>query len=141
MSQSSQFSSPAVVASGKRKKAIARAVVRAGEGRITFNGYPIELHPNLRVRAQLEVFRQATVPFSQKVDVELAASGGGYMGQYQASIYAMSRAMYKFFGQDDQLKKVLLEFDPHALSGDPREKEPKKYGGKGARRRFQKSYR
>ncbi|MFP3220041.1 MAG: 30S ribosomal protein S9 [Candidatus Marsarchaeota archaeon] len=130
-----------VVASGKRKKAVARAVIRPGAGRFLINGYPMELHPNSQVRSQLKVLYEALRPYSDKVDVEVTSEGGGYMGQYQASVYAIARGIYQFFDGDESIKRALLEFDPHALSGDPREKEPKKFGGKGARRRFQKSYR
>ncbi|MGC8635444.1 MAG: 30S ribosomal protein S9 [Thermoprotei archaeon] len=140
MSESS-LENKVVVSSGKRKKAVARAIIRPGAGRFLINGYPMELHPNMQVRSQLKVLYEALKPYSDKVDVEVSSSGGGYMGQYQASVYAISRGIYQYFNNDDRVKQVLLEFDPHALSGDPREKEPKKFGGKGARRRFQKSYR
>jgi len=130
-----------VMATGKRKKALAKALVKAGAGRFLVNGYPVELHPNMQVRSQLKVLYEALRPYSDKIDVEVKSYGGGYMGQFQATVYAVSRAVYNFFNKDESVKQVLLEFDPHALSGDPREKEPKKFGGKGARRRFQKSYR
>ena len=90
----------------------------------------------------------------EKVDLSVRVNGGGFMGQAYASAVAISRAMTGWTKSKkepkdhpftktirEDLKKRLNEFDKHLLSGDDRRKEPKKFGGPGARRRKQKSYR
>ena len=73
-----------VIASGKRKTAIARAVVRKGEGRLRINSVPIEiLAPEL---ARLKILEPITIADKrfQKLDVEVNVRGGGTMGQADA---------------------------------------------------------
>lgn len=89
-----------------------------------------------------------------KIDVSVKVKGGGFVGQSYASAVAISRAMTGWTKSRkepkdhpltrtvrEDLRKRLTEFDKHLLSGDDRRKEPKKFGGPGARRRKQKSYR
>ena len=89
-----------------------------------------------------------------KIDLFVRVNGGGFMGQAYAASVAMSRAMTGWTKSKkepkdhpftktvrEDLKKRLTDFDKHLLSGDDRRKEPKKFGGPGARRRKQKSYR
>ena len=74
------------------------------------------------------------------VDIEVKVSGGGFMGQAEAARTAIARALVKWY-KDARLQRIFTEFDRTLLTGDPRRKEPKKFGGPGARARFQKSYR
>src|SRR5215211_7490135 len=80
--------------------------------------------------------------------------GGGFMGQAFASAVAISRALSGEAkgGRDpkdhplsksvrQEIRKKITEFDRHLLAGDPRQAESKKFGGPGARRKKQKSYR
>jgi small subunit ribosomal protein S9 len=62
------------------------------------------------------------------------------MGRAYAVAMAVSRALVEFF-KSEELKKRIMAYDPHLIKGDPRRTEPKKPGGKGARRKRQKSYR
>ena len=62
------------------------------------------------------------------------------MGQAEAARTAIARALVRWT-KSSQLRSKFLEFDRTLLTGDPRRKEPKKFGGPGARARFQKSYR
>ena len=62
------------------------------------------------------------------------------MGQAEAARTAIARALVKWY-KDARLQRIFTEFDRTLLTGDPRRKEPKKFGGPGARARFQKSYR
>jgi len=89
-----------------------------------------------------------------KVDVSVKVRGGGFMGQSYASAIVISRALTGWtktrkepkdhpFTRTvrEDLRRRITEYDKHLLSGDDRRKEPKKFGGPGARRRKQKSYR
>jgi small subunit ribosomal protein S9 len=80
------------------------------------------------------------------VDIMVRVAGGGFMGQAGAVATAISRAMVKWFdlykpNPSIDLRAIIENHDKTLLSGDPRQKEPKKAGRVGARRRPQKSYR
>jgi len=89
-----------------------------------------------------------------KVDISVKVQGGGFMGQAFACAVAISRALTGEGkgGRDpkdhpltksvrEEIRKKIAEYDRHLLAGDPRQSESKKFGGPGARRRKQKSYR
>lgn len=76
----------------------------------------------------------------EKVDIDISVKGGGLMGRAEACAMAISRALTGWYRSSD-LRQRILDFDEHLLKGDPRQAEPKKFGGPGARRKRQKSYR
>jgi small subunit ribosomal protein S9 len=127
------------IARGKRKTSIARAVVREGEGRVRVNSMLVGSIPNRFARELIEEPVSIAGPQASKVDIEVNVSGGGEMGQAQASRTAIARALAQYFGEG--LKKEYEELDKYFLKEDPRRVEPKKYRGPKARARFQKSYR
>ncbi|MEM3671199.1 MAG: 30S ribosomal protein S9 [Thermoprotei archaeon] len=130
-----------VVVSGKRKRATARAIIRQGAGRVFFNDYPLEAYPSEQVKQRImEPLNIIPEQLRRRVDIYLKAKGGGLMGQADASRIALGRGLVKYTGSDS-LKELLNEYDRSILSGDPRRTEPKKFGGPGPRRRYQKSYR
>ena len=119
-------------ATGRRKEATARVQLFSGTGVIKVNRRDIKEYfgrPTLQmiVRQPLEA-----VEMTQKIDVIANVRGGGLAGQAGAVRHAISRALVHF---DETLKAVLRRGD--YLTRDPRMKERKKYGRKGARRRFQ----
>ena len=126
--------------SGKRKTAIARATIKTGKGRVRINNVPIEiLNPEIARSKILEpLFLSGDV--WKGLDIDVDAKGGGFMGQAEAARTAIARGLVKFT-KSSTLKEDLLSYDRSMLSGDPRRKEPKKFGGPGARVRKQKSYR
>jgi small subunit ribosomal protein S9 len=133
--------------SGKRKTAIARATVRKGQGRIRINSEPIEiLSPALARRKALEPMQIAEA-MSRMADVDIAVDvvGGGIMGQVDAIRTAIARGLVKYNGgaegEDEELRDMYLRFDRSLLVNDPRRKEPKHPMGRGARKKWQKSYR
>ena len=129
-----------VVASGKRKTAIARAVARKGEGRLRVNRTPIEIfQPEV---ARLKILEPITIADKRfaKLDVDVNVKGGGVMGQADAVRTALARAIVEFTG-DDELKEQFVYFDRTLLVNDTRLKIPKKQLGRGARKKRQKSYR
>ena len=126
--------------SGKRKSAIARATVKTGKGRVRINNIPIEIFSNHVVRTKIMEPLILSGDLCKKLDMDISVSGGGYMGQAEAVRTAIARALTEF-SKGSELRRKFLDYDRKALAGDSRRKEPKKFGGKGARKRRQKSYR
>lgn len=130
-----------LVISGKRKTATARAVVKSGIGRIRINRIPLEIYePEIAREKIMEPLMQAGNDVLSQLDVDVKVSGGGYMGQAEASRMVIANALLKWT-KSSRLRRVFVEYDRTMVVGDPRRKEPKKFGGPGARARDQKSYR
>jgi small subunit ribosomal protein S9 len=125
---------------GMRKTARALARISEGQGRVRINGYPLEIWEPEVARWIMQTPLELTKPYSERVDIEVKTWGGGFMGQAYAAAMAIARALVGYFNSEE-VKKAILSYDPHLLKGDPRQQEPKKYGGPGPRRRRQKSYR
>ena len=127
--------------SGKKKTAIARAPVRDGEGRVRINSQPVELvEPELSRLKMLEPFRIAGDDLRDSVDIDVTVSGGGFSGQADAVRTALARGLVQHLN-DAELREAYREFDRSLLVNDTRQSEKKKWGGPGARARYQKSYR
>ena len=137
----------AVQTSGKRKTAVARATVREGKGRIRVNSKPIHImEPELARRKALEPVQIAeAMNRLSTVDITVDVAGGGIMGQVDAVRTAIARGLVHFndgaVGIDKELRDEFLRFDRTLLVNDPRRKEPKHQMGRGARKKWQKSYR
>jgi small subunit ribosomal protein S9 len=121
---------------GRRKTAIARIFLRPGKGDITVNGRALDNYfPTEALRVPV---RQALLvaEMADKFDVLILAHGGGVAGQADAIRLGIARALVEFNGElRPKLKKAGF------LTRDPRKHERKKYGQKGARKRFQFSKR
>ena len=125
-----------IAATGKRKNAVARVQLMPGTGQITINDRPLETYfPREIHRIQvLQPFQvtSTTGKFNTAVNVQ----GGGEMGQAGAVRHGIAKALLQTNNAlRESLKKEGL------LTRDSRVKERKKYGQKGARRRFQYSKR
>lgn len=122
---------------GRRKSATARARLVNGKGNVTINGKPAAeyLSANTTMLAQL-TDPLALIGKQQEFDISLVVSGGGLNGQIDASRLAIAKAI-SVMNEDlrGTFKKAGL------LKRDPREKERKKYGLKGARKKEQFSKR
>ena len=121
---------------GRRKTAIARVRLAAGNGKITVNGRTFETYfplETLRSSASQPLTVTAT---ADKLDVRVNVVGGGPNGQAGAVRHGISRALLKF---DANLRPALKA--EGLLTRDPRMRERKKYGQPGARKRFQFSKR
>lgn len=130
-----------LVVSGKRKTAMSRAVVRPGAGRIRINKTPLEiLEPEIAREKIMEPLLQAGDEVWKQLDIDVKTVGGGYMGQAEAARMALTNAILKWT-KSTHLRTVFAEYDRTMIVGDSRKKEPKKFGGPGARARDQKSYR
>ena len=121
---------------GRRKTAIARVRLATGSGKITVNGRAVENYfplDTLRATVSQPLTLTGT---ADKLDVRVNVIGGGPNGQAGATRHGIARALLKFDANlRPQLKKEGF------LTRDPRERERKKYGQPGARKRFQFSKR
>ena len=127
--------------SGKKKTAVARATVRDGSGKLRINSRPVELvDPEPAQLKILEPFRVVGDSLRDDVDIDVSVSGGGFAGQADAVRTAIARGLVEHTS-DAELRDAFMSFDRSLLVNDVRQSEPKKWGGPGARARYQKSYR
>ena len=129
-------SNPYFYGTGRRKKSIARVRVYAGTGKVTINDRDIDDYFGLDtlkliVRQPLEL-----TGTTEKFDVVCRVAGGGVTGQAGAIRHGIARALLQY---DESLRPALKKAG--FLTRDPRMKERKKYGLKGARRAPQFSQR
>lgn len=130
-----------IVVSGKRKTATARAVLKQGQGRIRINKTPVEIfEPAIAREKIMEPLLQAGEIAWRQLDMEVKTIGGGYMGQAEAARMAIANGLLKWT-KSTHLRTIFTEYDRTMVAGDARAKEPKKFGGPGARAKEQKSYR
>ena len=121
---------------GRRKESVARVFLKFGTGQITINGRtPDEYFRNVTWRNRA-VEPMKFTETSESVDIVATVKGGGVGGQAGAVRMGISRALAKL---NPELRPALRKNG--FLTRDPRMKERKKYGQKGARRRFQFSKR
>merc|ERR1712137_1268308 len=133
---------------GRKKTATAVAYCKRGKGAIRVNGKPLtEIEPKaLQSKLQEPVLLLGKDKFAD-VDVRIRVKGGGRIAQIYAIRQALAKSLVAFYQKyvDEQSKKTikdtLVQFDRSLLVADPRRCEPKKFGGPGARARYQKSYR
>jgi len=121
---------------GRRKTSVARVYLRPGKGDIKVNNRAFESYFSTETtRATVRQALAATETLD-KFDLLILANGGGVAGQAGAARLGISRALVEFNAElRGKLKKLGL------LTRDPRKRERKKYGQKGARKRFQFSKR
>jgi small subunit ribosomal protein S9 len=132
MSQVETKKSDKLFATGKRKESVARVQLVSGTGVITVNGMPADRYFSretelLIIKQPLELTKTI-----EKLNVIANVNGGGHSGQAGALRHGISRALVL---SDIALKSLLRKAG--FLTRDPRSKERKKYGLKGARKRFQ----
>jgi small subunit ribosomal protein S9 len=121
---------------GRRKSSVARVFLRPGKGEIKVNDRAFENYfPTESTRALVRQPLAATET-ADKFDILILADGGGVAGQAGAARLGVARALVEFNAElRSKLKKLGY------LTRDPRAHERKKYGQKGARKRFQFSKR
>lgn len=121
---------------GRRKTSVARVFLRSGKGGFLVNGRPLDAYFLTETLRSLARYPLQTAEMMDKFDVLVNVSGGGPTGQAGAVRLGIARALVVYDAElRGKLKKLGL------LSRDPRAKERKKYGQKGARKRFQFSKR
>ena len=133
---------------GRKKTATAVAYCKQGRGLIKVNGCPIELlEPEiLRLKTFEPVLLLGQERFSN-LDIRIRVKGGGYTAQIYAIRQAIAKAIVAYYSKyvDEaskaEIKDILVGYDRTLLVADPRRCEPKTFGGRSARARFQTSYR
>jgi len=122
------------------KTSVARATFKPGKGTIRVNSFHFDVWGTELQRWIASIPVRLLPDKFKEVDVEVNVKGGGPISQARAIMTALARGIVKWT-RLSSVKKILESYDEHILSGDPRRTEPKKFGGPGPRRRFQKSYR
>merc|ERR1712032_669985 len=145
---SSDASTPSVQCFGRKKTAVAVCFCKQGKGLIKINGKPLALaEPEiLRFKVYEPVLLLGRQRFAG-VDMRVRVQGGGHVSQIYAIRQSIAKALVAYYQKyvneqsKKEIKDLLLQYDRTLLVADPRRREPKKFGGRGARARFQKSYR
>ena len=120
---------PYFYGTGRRKKSVARVRVYAGSGKITINNRDIDDYFGLETLKLIVRQPLALTGTADKFDIVCNVQGGGVTGQAGAIRHGLSRALLQY---DENLRSALKK--ACFLTRDPRMKERKKYGLKGARR-------
>lgn len=142
------YSNSHIINTSVQKTSVAVAYVKRGKGEIRLNGAPLDvIQPDtLRWKIMEPILLLGKQRFSN-VDIRLRVKGGGRVTQSYALRQAIAKGLVAFYQKyvDEQskneIKNILLSYDRTLIVADPRRCEPKKFGGPGARARYQKSYR
>jgi small subunit ribosomal protein S9 len=130
-----------IITSGKRKTAIARAIITEGSGKIKINKKPyntLNTFDRLKIEEPLRIAENILGKIN--FDVSINVRGGGEKSQIEASRLALARAIIEFT-KNKNLEKAFLEYDRNLLVADVRRKEAYKPGDSKARRKRQSSKR
>ena len=137
-----------------RKTASAHVYITKGDGKVRINNVPLEMIQREISREVILVPLEISGDLRNKINISVKVKGGGFMSQSYVAATGITRALIGWTKnkkeprdhpftkkQRDELKQKIEVVDKYLVSGDARRKEPKKFGGPGARRRKQKSYR
>jgi small subunit ribosomal protein S9 len=123
-------------ATGRRKTSVARVRIRPGSGTIAMNGRSVEDYLRRDALEMMMVQPLDLTESRQRFDIQISVNGGGLQGQAGAACLGIARALIQY---DPTWRPALKKAG--FLTRDSREKERKKYGLAGARKRFQFSKR
>ena len=125
--------------SGKRKKAIARATLKEGTGKVFINGVALDIYGQRIFRQRISEPMILAGDIAKKIDIKVSVNGGGNAGQADAIRLAIAKALSE---HNNSLRDVFMEYDRQLLVADVRQKEVRKPNSQGqARAKRQKSYR
>ncbi len=130
-----------IIASGKRKTAIARATLTEGSGKISMNKKDyknLQMFDKLKIEEPLRIAEKILGKLN--FDVLINVKGGGEKGQVEAARLALARVIVKF-SNNEQLVKAYSDYDKNLLIADIRRKEAYKPGDSKARKKRQSSKR
>jgi small subunit ribosomal protein S9 len=119
---------------GKRRLAIARAVIKEGTGKIFINSKPLDLWGTDILRLWIREPLILAGDLAKTVDIHVNVRSGGIVGQAEAVRQAIAKALVRY-SKDKKLKQKFLEYDRNLLVYDPRRNEPHHASGKGASKR------
>lgn len=123
-------------ATGKRKTAVARVWITSGSGQIQINGVSVDSYFERETMRMVARQSLELLELGDKYDVSASVAGGGHSSQAEAMRHGIARAL---IAEDPERRRALKRAG--YLTRDAREKERKKYGRPGARKRFQYSKR
>jgi len=126
--------------SARRKTSSARVSLMEGKGRIRVNEVPLEVFDPVLARGKILEPLLLTGDLRKQLDISIETRGGGIVGQAEAARKAIALALLNW-SKSKALRETMIAYDRSIIAGDGRQKEPKKFGGPGARVRRQKSYR
>jgi len=126
--------------SGRRKKAIARARIKSGSGKILINNSPVDIITPEMNQLKLKEPLMIAGAVANQVDIEVNVYGGGITSQTEAARLVIAKSLVAYT-KDEKLKKRYLDYDRHLLVADVRRKETCKPNDSKARAKRQKSYR
>lgn len=113
-----------IICIGTRKKAVARAYIRQGTGKIFINNKPLQFIDKYR-RMRIEEALMLAGDAAKQVDIKVTVKGGGVWGQTDAVRTAIGNAILDFT-KDNNIKQAYLAYDRSILVSDPRRTEPHK---------------
>ena len=125
-------------ASGKRKRAIARATLRLGNGAVRINSSLIDTYQPQMSKMLVQEPLLLAGDAAKQVTIDVRVAGGGFQGQAEAARLAIARVLTSY---DKKLKQTFLAYDRHMLVADVRQKEMRKPNDSKARAKRQTSYR
>nr|CAH0100427.1 unnamed protein product [Daphnia galeata] len=133
---------------GRKKTATAVAYCKRGHGLIKVNGRPLSIiEPRLLQYKLYEPILLLGKDRFAGVDIRIRVNGGGHVAQVYAIRQAIAKSLVAYYqkyvdeASKQEIKDILINYDRSLLVSDPRRCEAKKFGGPGARARYQKSYR
>ena len=130
-----------ITVAGKRKRAIARATIRQGNGSVRINNMALDFYEPKLSRLKLKEPLIIAGDLINKVNIDVNVIGGGVSSQADASRLAIAKGLVEF-SKSDKLKEEFLNYDRNLLVADVMRKEPAKPNRHGqARAKRQKSYR
>lgn len=130
-----------IITSGKRKTAIARAIIVEGSGKINVNNKnykTLQIFNRLKIEEPVRIAESILGKIN--FDVEISVKGGGEKGGIDAARIALAKAIVEF-SESKELSKAYLSYDRNLLVADVRRKEPNKPGDSKARSKRQSSKR
>lgn len=126
--------------SGTRKKAVARATLKAGKGIIRVNSKLLDHYSPKIARLKIMEPLMLAGDMAKKVDISINVFGGGWAAQADACRLAVARGLVEFTGSK-ALRQDFLDYDRHLMVSDSRVNEPHKPNDSKPRAKRQKSYR
>ncbi|MBI2084540.1 MAG: 30S ribosomal protein S9 [Candidatus Aenigmarchaeota archaeon] len=119
---------------GKRRLAVARAVVKSGKGIVRINSKPLSLWGNEVLRLWIKEPLVLADSVSKDVDIDVNVKSGGIVGQAEAVRMAIAKGLVDY-SRSKGLREKYLHYDRNLLVYDPRRNEPHHSSGRGASKR------
>ncbi|KCZ75635.1 hypothetical protein H311_03385 [Anncaliia algerae PRA109] len=134
---------------GQKKTAHATSLCTKGNSfSITINKTPLNMTENALLQSKFhDVITKVGLNYFENLQFDITVKGGGSTSRIYAARQAFCKSLLHYFSRNmdenskQKIKNILIAFDKNTLVADPRRQEAKKFGGPGARARYQKSYR